>query len=127
MADTIKTLGIIAIIYGALILLVGIGIGVASLASFTFITDQIQQYMPNLEEIAAGTLSAIVGIILFIIFANGILWFLGGLGLLYRRNWGRILIVIAAIISLFNFPIGTALGIIYLVFMFKDRIEKQLK
>jgi hypothetical protein len=38
-----------------------------------------------------------------------------GWGLLERAPWGRILAIIVAILSLINFPLGTAMGIWTLV------------
>lgn len=35
---------------------------------------------------------------------------IAGYGLLKRRNWGRVLGIIVAILNLLNFPIGTLLG-----------------
>jgi hypothetical protein len=34
-----------------------------------------------------------------------------GVGLLQYRNWGRVLTVVMSVFMLFNFPIGTAIGI----------------
>ncbi len=36
---------------------------------------------------------------------------IGGIGLIKRKNWARILILILSILNLFNFPVGTALGV----------------
>jgi len=36
---------------------------------------------------------------------------IAGYGLLNRRPWGRIVAIIAAVLALLKFPIGTALGI----------------
>jgi hypothetical protein len=36
--------------------------------------------------------------------------FLAGYGLLRRREWGRILAIVVAFLSLLNFPLGTLLG-----------------
>lgn len=36
---------------------------------------------------------------------------IGGIGLIKRKNWARILILILSILNLFNFPIGTAIGV----------------
>jgi hypothetical protein len=44
------------------------------------------------------------------IFAAG-LALVAGYGLLNRRPWGRIVAIIAAILALIKFPLGTALGI----------------
>lgn len=36
---------------------------------------------------------------------------IGGIGLLYRKQWARILIIVVGAINLLEFPIGTALGV----------------
>jgi hypothetical protein len=35
----------------------------------------------------------------------------GGIGLLYGKNWARILVIFLAVLDLINFPIGTAIGV----------------
>jgi hypothetical protein len=50
----------------------------------------------------------------FIVVRSG-LALLAGWGLMERTQWGRVVAVVAAIFSLFRFPIGTALGIWTLV------------
>jgi phage shock protein PspC (stress-responsive transcriptional regulator) len=35
---------------------------------------------------------------------------LGGIGLLKRKEWARILVLIVSVLQLFNFPLGTAVG-----------------
>ena len=36
---------------------------------------------------------------------------IGGIGILKRKNWARYLVMIHSVLDLFNFPIGTALGV----------------
>ncbi|MCI0660076.1 MAG: hypothetical protein L0220_03280 [Acidobacteria bacterium] len=57
--------------------------------------------------ITAG-LGTFVLVFLLVIAAPGLI---GGIGLLNKRNWARILVLILACINLLNFPLGTALGI----------------
>ena len=45
---------------------------------------------------------------------------IAGVGLLKYKNWGRILSIILGILSLFNLPIGTALGIYTLWVVFNS-------
>jgi hypothetical protein len=45
---------------------------------------------------------------------------LAGYGLLRRKKWGQILGIVVAILSLFNFPVGTALGGYTLFVLFQD-------
>ena len=60
----------------------------------------------------AVTILSIVGtavvILLLILSVPGIV---GGIGLLQRREWARILVLILAVLNLFSVPLGTALGI----------------
>lgn len=53
------------------------------------------------------------------IVANGIAVFftvlaipgiIGGIGLMKRKEWARILVMIISVLDLFNFPLGTAIG-----------------
>lgn len=45
---------------------------------------------------------------------------IGGVGLLKWKGWARVLVIILAILDLFNIPIGTALGIYTLWVLLKD-------
>jgi hypothetical protein len=45
---------------------------------------------------------------------------IAGIGLLRRRNWGRILAIIVGFLNLINFPIGTVVGGYSLWVLFQD-------
>jgi hypothetical protein len=49
----------------------------------------------------------IIACFLVIISIPGII---GGIGLMYRREWARILVLVVSALHLFNIPIGTAVG-----------------
>jgi len=49
-----------------------------------------------------------IGVLVLLKAATG---FIAGWGLLQRESWGRLLSLILAFVSLFNVPLGTALGI----------------
>lgn len=49
---------------------------------------------------------------------------IGGFGLLKRKSWARILIMILAILELFCIPIGTAIGIYTLWVLVNDETAK---
>ena len=69
----------------------------------------------------AMRITAIVGpsiaLVLVLVSLPGII---GGVGLLKYKQWARILVIILAILDLFNIPIGTALGIYTLWVLFQD-------
>ncbi|MFW6184756.1 MAG: hypothetical protein ACOC8X_13230 [Chloroflexota bacterium] len=63
------------------------------------------------EPEAAGVLFMVglfVGGLMLVLALPGLL---AGYGLLKRRSWGRLLALIVGILNLFNFPLGTALGV----------------
>ena len=65
---------------------------------------------------------AIVGVILCILAAPSLL---GGYGLLKRREWGRILVIVLSIIDLFSFPIGTIIGAYSLYVLVQDEAKAE--
>ena len=45
---------------------------------------------------------------------------IGGIGLLKRKEWGRILVLVVSFFNLINFPLGTALGVYSFIILFKE-------
>jgi membrane protease YdiL (CAAX protease family) len=62
---------------------------------------------PEAIAITAGV-GTVIALFLTIISVPGII---GGIGLLKRKEWARILVLILGFMQLLNIPIGTALGI----------------
>ena len=63
------------------------------------------------ESEAMGILAVIgtfIAVFLFLVSVPGLV---GGIGLLKRQNWARILVLILSVLQLFNIPFGTAVGI----------------
>jgi len=50
-----------------------------------------------------------------------------GIGLLMRKEWGRISAIIHAALSLLNIPIGTVIGALILVYMFRPQTKEYFK
>ena len=62
-------------------------------------------------DMEAITITSIVGTVIgLFIFILSIPGIIGGIGLLKRWSWARILMLIVAAIDLLNIPIGTAIG-----------------
>ena len=68
--------------------------------------------------VASGTVLALLPLVLAV-------WgFAGGIGLLKRRRWARIIVLISGALDLFAFPVGTAIGIYTIwVLMQKETIR----
>ena len=60
----------------------------------------------------------IVGLVFFAVLA--VPGLLAGYGLLKRKKWGQILGIVDGILSLFNIPVGTALGAYTLFILFQN-------
>lgn len=70
------------------------------------------------EAIAiTATVASAVSFLIFILSVPGLI---GGIGLLKRRQWARILVIILGFLNLINIPIGTVLGIYTLWVLMKD-------
>ncbi len=64
------------------------------------------------QDPEALTITSIVGIAIgFFLILTSIPEIIGGFGLLKRRPWARILVLIIAVLDLFMIPIGTIIGI----------------
>lgn len=65
-----------------------------------------------------------VGVLFFIFSVPEII---GGIALLKKLEWGRILTLVVAFFNLLSFPFGTALGIYSIVILFKEKTIRLFK
>jgi hypothetical protein len=110
-----KTLGVLHIVYGGLVLLSISGIllffGVSRFMAGGFHLPFHYSYIVE-ANVLSGLLMSFWYLYLFIgsiLFA--VLGILGGWGLYTGRSWARVLLLVVGIIWLIRFPFGTALGI----------------
>ena len=105
MAQHVKILGILHIVFGCLGVVVGLGI-MAFMGGLGAIAGA------ESNDPAAGPIMALIGgvamIALLVISVPGII---GGAGLLNYRSWARILVIVISCLELLSFPFGTALGV----------------
>jgi hypothetical protein len=95
-----QVLGILYVVFGALLALGAVVV----LAMFVFDAQS------SSEEERASALrgSGAVAAFLLLLALPGLI---GGIGLLRRRAWSKVLTLVGAVLNLFSFPIGTALGV----------------
>jgi len=70
------------------------------------------------------TIGLAVGLFIWILSIPKII---AGIGLLKKKEWGRILTLIVSFFSLLNFPLGTALGIYSFVILIKEETTQLFK
>jgi hypothetical protein len=106
----ITVLGTIYIVWNAMTVLAGLFIFLVLLGGGVISGDGEAFLITSIVGLSVGgfmVLFALPGII-------------GGIGLLRRRNWARILLIILGALHLPGFPFGTALGVYTLWVLFQD-------
>ena len=108
MAQHVKILGVLHIIYAGLVVLAGVVAlvvmgGIAGIISTTDTSPDSQVAPPILAIIGIG-----VFVLLLLLSLPGII---GGFGLLQFKPWARILVIVLSALELISVPFGTALGI----------------
>ena len=101
-------LGVLGLLAAAIVLVSLTGTGILA---------EDRQVMTILTSVGCG-----VSALLVVLFLPGIV---GGIGLLKWRPWARILVMILAVVDLFNVPIGTAIGV-YTMFVLTQEETMEL-
>lgn len=106
----ITLLGVLHIARGAFVLLVGVLL-FAVLTGIGAISE---------DSTALGVLGFIGTGLMLLLTALAIPSVLAGIGVLLRREWGRILALVVGILSLIDIPIGTAIGVYSIWLLMND-------
>lgn len=108
MAQQVKILGILHIVFGALCVLGGlICLAVmGGIAGIVGASDQTQD-----AAVAVPILAAIGAFVCILCLVVGLPGLIGGIGLLQFRPWARITVIVISALDLIHIPLGTALGI----------------
>ena len=121
MAQHVKILGILHIIYAGLVLLVGVIVLVVMGGIAGFLNANPDRSADS--QVAPPILVLIgLGVFCFLLLLSlpGII---GGFGLLAFKEWSRILTIVLSAFELLSVPFGTALGIYGLWVLFKPETE----
>ena len=121
MAQHVKILGVLHIIYAGLVVLAGVVAlvvmgGIAGIISTSDTSPDSQVAPPILAIIGIG-----VFVLLLILSLPGII---GGFGLLQFKPWARILVIVLSALELISIPFGTALGIYGLWVLLNGETER---
>lgn len=112
-AGKIKALGILWFVYAGLTLLTGIA-GLAFMKAFLF--GGFGPWMHGMHGGMPPTwLPALLPFFWVLVAVRAALAVAAGWGLMEHAQWGRVVAIIAAVLSLLKFPFGTALGIFTLI------------
>ena len=94
-------------------------IGIAAIAVFAFPEALGLGY-------GSGSVGAIFGLSIgiFVLLVCIGLSLAGGIGILKAKSWGRIISIVNAVLSLFNIPIGTIIGILVLIYLTRAEMRE---
>jgi hypothetical protein len=108
MAQHVKILGILHIVFGALCVFGGlICLAVmGGIAGIVGSSDQTQD-----AAVAVPILAAIGAFVCILCLVVGLPGLIGGIGLLQFRSWARIMVIVLSALDLIHIPFGTVLGI----------------
>jgi hypothetical protein len=123
MEQHIKVLSVLFIILGILGIVVAIAFLVLGAGTAATILAEDDSNEARVGAAWAG------GCITFVAALFGIMSIpsiIAGWGLSQRKSWARILAIILAILSLPQFPVGTAIGVYALVILFNDESKRIL-
>ena len=113
MRNHIRLLGILHIVYGLLLFavttLVSLLIGVAAHFADHFYVPFSRAYCLGPDLIVRAIPLWVVALVVPVMI--GVPGMIGGIGLLMRKNWARIVVTIIGVLCLLDFPFGTAPGI----------------
>ena len=107
MQTHVKILAILRIVFGALGVLLGLGI----FAFFGGIAGLIHLNQDPDAAFAIPMMGAIGGFVMIVLMTLSIPGIIAGVGLLSYQPWPRILTIVLSILDLISIPFGTALGI----------------
>jgi|SRR5579871_372092 len=124
MAQHVKILGILHIIYAGLVILAGVGVlfVMGGIASIVGISDH------SSEAAAAGPILGVIGAgIFFFLMLMSLPGLIGGFGLMRFQPWARILVIVLSAFELISVPFGTALGIYGLWVLLNGETERMFQ
>jgi len=123
MEQHIKVLSVLFIILGILGIVVAVAFLVLGAGTAATILAQDQSDEAKIGAAWAGSCISVVAVLFGLMAIPSII---AGWGLSQKKGWARILTIILAILSLPQFPVGTAIGVYALVILFNDEAKRIL-
>lgn len=117
--EHIRLLGILWLGLSALNALGAVVLYIVANTVFIRVEERMPRQMPY------GFVHSLLMAIGAFILVKAIAGFFAGWGLLQRESWARVLTLVLAFLSLFNFPFGTALGVYSMWVLLPAQSEKE--
>ena len=97
----------------------GAFICIAVISVFGFPPAISLAYGPALVGVIFG-----LSVVALILLAGLIVSLMGGIGVLRGKEWGRVLSLVTAAIGIFAFPVGTAAGVLIIIYLTRADVRR---
>ena len=119
--DKARLLGLLFWLFTALNVLIIVGISALYVAIFGFVfSQQPQRAGDPPPEFIIGILAIVFVFILVFTLLFSVPKIVAGYGLRNGKTWAKTWAIVASVMTCMSFPIGTAIGVFGLVFLFSD-------
>ena len=119
--DKARLLGLFFWLFTALNVVIIVGIAALYVAIFGFVfSQQPQRAGDPPPEFIIGILAMVFVFILVFTLLFSVPKIVAGYGLRNGKSWARTWAIVASVMTCMSFPIGTAIGVFGLVFLFSD-------
>jgi len=96
---------------------------VASVLAIGIIAIAVFAFPEAVEDADTGALFGL-SIATIVLLALISLSVLAGIGLIKGKSWGRTLAIVNAVLDLFSIPIGTTIGVLTLIYLFRQEVKE---
>lgn len=119
--DKARLLGLFFWLFTALNVLIIVAIAVVYIGIFGFVfSQQPQRAGDPPPEFIIGILAAVFVFVLIITLLFSVPKIVAGYGLRKGKPWARVWAIVASVMACMSFPLGTAIGVFGLVFLFSE-------
>jgi len=119
--DKARLLGLFFWLYTAFNLLVIVGIALIYLAIFGFVFSQVEQKPGEPPpELILGIVVVVFAAVAVVTLLISIPKIIAGYGLRNGKPWARAWAIVASVMACMSFPLGTAIGVFGLMFLFSE-------
>ncbi len=127
MEKHITLVGILNIVYRAILMIMAVFLGVLGTWFGHFIEAfawrgyyRLHDFPPEVSNLVTVILLVIATMMFFV----SIVGIIGAIGVLRKKHWGRIVLLIISFLNLLHVPVGTALGAYTIWVLMNDEIIK---
>lgn len=105
-----------------------VGLGILGLIGGTFVFAVVAGSGVLSGDPTAMAITSFIGLaVAGFLYATSLPGLIGGIGLLRRKSWARIVLLIVSVLDLFHVPVGTLIAVYTLWVLLQEETRRQLE